>query len=144
MDMTPFLLLLLFVLAAVLGVVLWRRWRSRRALIREVQELKVLAEAGRTIAEARLEVDELCELIYRCAGQIVDTSTFQLGLFDGDWYDIRIWVRDRQRLPAQRFDLHDDPGLIGWLRESRTPLLVHDFEQEHDQLPAQPRYFSET
>ncbi len=144
MNTTSFLTLLVLVLAALLVFIAWRRWRSRRALMREVQELKALAEAGRAIAEARLDIDELCELIYRSAARIVDASTFQLGLFDGDWYDIRIWVRDEQRLTPQRFNLHDDPGLIGWLRESRTPLLVRDFEREHDQLPGQPRYFSET
>ncbi len=144
MDTSFLLLLLLLALAAGLAFILWQRWRSRRALVREVQELKALAEAGRAIAEAQLDVNELCELIYRCASGIVNTSTFQLGLFDGDWYDIRIWVRDDQRLPAQRFDLRANPGLIGWLRESRTPLLVRDFEQERDHLPAQPGYFSET
>lgn len=144
MDTTVFLILLELALAVALVVIAWRRWRSRRALMREVRELKSLAEAGRAIAEARLDIDELCELIYRRASSIVATPAFQLGLFDGDWYDIRIWARDGQRLTPQRFDLRDNPGLIGWLRESRTPLLVRDFEQELDRLPAQPRYFSDT
>jgi serine phosphatase RsbU (regulator of sigma subunit)/putative methionine-R-sulfoxide reductase with GAF domain len=126
-----------------LGLILRQRRASRRALIQQVEELTHLADAGRAIAEARLDIDELCELIYRRASDMVDTSTFQIGLFDGDWYDIRLWIRDGQRVAPQRFDLHDNPGLIGWTRQSRTPLIVHDFEREVDQLPARPRYLSD-
>ncbi len=137
--------LILTGLAAItaLTIILRQRLASRRALVRQVSELSLLADTGQAIAEARLDVDELCELIYQHASGIVDTSTFQIGLFDGDWYDIRIWVRDGERIASQRFNLRDNPGLIGWTRQSRTPLLVRDFEQEREQLPARPRYLSE-
>src|SRR5512136_459742 len=143
MDTTLFLVLLAGALLIVTAIVFWRRQRSRRALVRQVRELQALAEAGRAIAEARLDADELCELIYQRASEMMDTSTFQLGLFDGLHYNIRLWARDGQRVPPQSFDLSDNPGLLGWVRQSRQPLLVHDFEEEHDRLPAQPRYFSE-
>ena len=141
---TTFLLILLGIILISLGaLVLWRRQRSRRALVRQVAELKALSEAGRAIAEARLDVDELCDLIYRRASNIVDTSTFQLGLFEGSAYDLRLWVRNGERLPHQRFDLSENAGLVGWMRTARQPVLVRDFEQERDQLPAQPRYASD-
>ncbi len=141
---TPFLLILIALAAMIaLAFVLYQRMRSRRALMQQVQELSLLADAGRAIAEAQLDVDELCELIYRRASDIVETSSFQIGLFEGDWYDIHIWIRDGQRITTQRFNLRDNPGLIGWTRESRQPLLVHDFEQELDRLPARPRYLSD-
>jgi hypothetical protein len=128
---------------AALAVILRQRLQSRRELVRQVRELTLLAEAGRAIAEANLDVDELCELIFRRAADMVDVSTFQIGLFDGDWYDIRLWQRDGVRMPPQRFDLRDNAGLIGWTRTSRTPLLVRDFEAEFAQLPARPRYLSD-
>ncbi len=128
---------------AALAVILRQRLQSRRELVRQVRELTLLAEAGRAIAEANLDVDELCELIFRRAADMVDVSTFQIGLFDGDWYDIRLWQRDGVRMPPQRFDLRDNAGLIGWTRTSRTPLLVRDFETEFAQLPARPRYLSD-
>ncbi len=143
MDTTLFLVLLAIVLLMIAAFVVWRRWRSRRALMRQVRELQSLAETGRALAEARLDSDELCELIYRRASEIMDTSTFQLGLFDGSRYNIRLWIRDGQRVPSQSFDLSDNPGLIGWVRQTRQPLLVHDFEQERDRLPARPRYYSD-
>ena len=139
----PLLIVLAFAALVALMLILRQRLASRRELVRQVRELSALAEAGRAIGEARLDTDELCELIYQRAADIVAASTFQLGLFDGDWYDIRIWIRDGVRITPQRFDLRDNSGLIGWTRQSRTPLLVRDFEQERDQLPARPRYLSD-
>lgn len=143
MDVTFPLVIIGLAAITALTLILRQRLASRRELMRQVRELSLLADTGRAIAEARLDVDELCELIYQHAGGIVDTSTFQIGLFEGDWYDIRLWLRDGERIAPQRFDLRDNPGLIGWTRQSRTPLLVRDFEQERDSLPARPRYLSE-
>jgi serine phosphatase RsbU (regulator of sigma subunit)/putative methionine-R-sulfoxide reductase with GAF domain len=143
MDTTLVLTLLAAVLLILVALVAWRRYRSRRALVQQVRELQALAEAGRAIAEARLDADELCELIYQRASAMMDTSTFQLGLFEGTRYNIRVWVREGQRVPPQSFDLSDNPGLIGWVKQTRQPLLVRDFEREVDRLPAQPRYYTD-
>src|SRR5512139_3592764 len=107
MDTTLLLVLLAIALLIVAAFVAWRRYRSRRALMRQVQELQALSQAGRALAEARLDADELCELIYRQASEMMDTSTFQLGVFDGPRYNIRLWVREGQRVPPQSFDLSD-------------------------------------
>lgn len=119
-----------------------RRFVSRRGLERQARDLQALADMGRSISHSRLDVDALCELIYRKSSQIVDTSTFQIGLYANDYYDIRVWLRDGERLPPEQFDLSDGGGLVGWLRQSKQPILVHDFEREIDALPARPRYFS--
>src|SRR5512135_1133439 len=98
MDTTLFLALLAIILLSIVAFVAWRRWRSRRALMRQVRELQSLAETCRAL-------------------EIMDTSTFQLGLFDGPRYNIRLWIRDGQRMPSQSFDLSDNPGLIGWVQQ---------------------------
>jgi serine phosphatase RsbU (regulator of sigma subunit)/putative methionine-R-sulfoxide reductase with GAF domain len=134
-----------FILAVVAALTLigwWQRRSLRRDLQRHAQELATLADVGRSIAQSRLDVDALCELIYRKASQIVDTTTFQIGLFEDGRYDIRIWLRDGERLPPQMFDLSTNGGLVGWVRESRRPILVRDFERELAALPARPRYIS--
>lgn len=143
MDVNALLIVIGLAAVLALALILRQRFASRRALMQQIEELSLLAKAGRAIAEARLDIDELCELIYERASGIVDTSTFQIGLFDGDSYNIRLWVRDGQRIDPQRFDLRENPGLIGWTRQSRKPLLVRDFERELDQLPARPRYLSD-
>ncbi|MEZ4594175.1 MAG: hypothetical protein R3D55_23990 [Chloroflexota bacterium] len=42
----------------------------------------------------------------------------------------------------QTFDLSEEGGLISWVRTSKQPLLVRDFQRELDDLPARPRYIS--
>ncbi len=105
-------------------------------------ELATLAEIGRALLEAQLDEDQLCELIYDLAGQVVSTENFQVGLFDGDRYHIKVWMRDGERQPPATFVTPAGDGFIGWLRASRQPLLVRDFETEMASLPARPRYIS--
>ena len=127
---------------AVLAVVLYlqRRGESRRALQARLAELQLLSDAVRDIAAAALDEDELINLVYECARRMVDVSNFQLGLFDGSHYAIRLRFADGACQPEARFDLSETGGIVGWVRESGQALLVRDFESEMDCLPAQPRW----
>ncbi len=119
------------------------RRKADPATRRKLAELTTLAEIGRAILQAQLDQDELCELIYQLAGRIVPTDeSFQLGLFDGDTYRIKVWIKDGAREPAASFPIRAGEGIIGWLRQSHQSLLVHDFEAEMDTLPARPVYIS--
>jgi phosphoserine phosphatase RsbU/P len=121
-----------------------RRYRSRQALMQRVAELEALSGAGGAMVAAELDLVSLCELIARECGQVIDNRTFQIGLFDGEFYEILFWTIDGEPQETPRtFDLSEQSGIIGWIRKSRTPLLVKDFRKEHDSLPAQPRYISE-
>lgn len=135
-------------LIAALGLasyILLRRYRSRQRLINRVAELEALSDAGRALVAAQLDVDALAELIASEAGQVIDNRTFQVGLFEDNDYHILFWQIEgvRQETP-QTFDLGEGSGIIGWVRESKQPILVHDFERELDSLPARPRYISPT
>ncbi|NTV99976.1 MAG: SpoIIE family protein phosphatase [Oscillochloris sp.] len=110
---------------------------------RSVRELALLNEASRAIIRSELDVDALCELIYREASKVIDTSSFHLGLFDGKNYTLTVRVQDRVRLPRLTVDLSAGDGIIGWIRQTGRALLVEDFAQEMSQLPARPRYQSE-
>ena len=134
------LLALLFVIVALL----MRRWaNARNELVQRVTELATIERAGRTIAQAQLDVYEICELMYEWAGQVADATIFHLGLFDGDEYTLKFRVREGKRGPPQSFRLTPGVGLVNWLRESKQPLLVRDFAQEIDLLPARPAYVAE-
>ncbi len=121
----------------------------RRALLnlagqqRSVRELAMLNEVSRAIIRSELDVATLCDLIYREASKIVDTSSFHLGLFEGDNYTLLVRVQDRVRLPRLTVDLAAGDGLIGWIRQTGKALLVEDFVEEIERLPARPRYQSE-
>jgi serine phosphatase RsbU (regulator of sigma subunit)/putative methionine-R-sulfoxide reductase with GAF domain len=141
---TALYLFILFLALTLAIVVAYRRWQSRRALEKRLAELSLLAEVGRAILGAHLDLAQLAELVYRQAGQIVDTSIFQLGLFEGDRYQLLIWIVDGLPRPVIEFRLTPDSlGIVGWMRETRRSLLVHDFEHERDSLPARPRYISD-
>lgn len=90
-----------------------------------------------------MDQDELCELIYQLAGRIVPTDTFQLGLFEGDQYRIKVWIKDGVRQQPASYRVPTGQGIIGWLRMAHQPLLVRDFESEMDALPARPAYLSD-
>ncbi|NBU65442.1 MAG: GAF domain-containing protein, partial [Chloroflexia bacterium] len=93
---------------------------------------------------AELDVDALCELIYHEVGNVLDTSSFHLGIFepDSDRYTLKVRIQDNQRLAALTVDLPSGDGLIGWMRQTGRPLLISDFVTEMDRLPARPRYQS--
>ena len=146
--MTPSLVWIYLVILVVAlfgaGFILYRRWQSRRALVARLDELSKFADAGQRILNAPFDLHQLAQRIYKEAGEIVDVSIFQLGLFDGDRYRLLIWIMDGEARPLREFSLTPNSlGIVGWMRESRRSLLVRDFEKEIDSLPAKPRYISD-
>jgi GAF domain-containing protein len=101
-------------------------------------------EISRAIANAPIDAGELAEVAYLEASRLFETDLFQVGVFDSDTYRTLIWIRDGERLPDLSFNTASrQKGLVGWIRESRDPILVYDFEREADTLPAQPSYVSD-
>jgi serine phosphatase RsbU (regulator of sigma subunit)/putative methionine-R-sulfoxide reductase with GAF domain len=109
---------------------------------RSVRELALLNEVSRAIIRSELDAEALCELIYSEASKIVDTSSFHLGLFNGSNYTLQVRVQDRVRLPKLTVNLEARDGIVGWMRDTGRALLVEDFTEEMDRLPARPRYQS--
>ena len=136
---------ILFVALVVAALILWLRYRSRRKLVNRVAELDALSTAGRAIVESKLNVSASCQLVAKEASNIIDTRTFQIGLFDGQSYDIQYWTVDgeSQQTPKS-FDLTSGEGIVNWVRESGQSLLVRDFSKESSSLPAQPQYLSDS
>lgn len=110
---------------------------------RSVRELALLNEVSRAIIRSELDVSALCDLIYRETSKIVDTSSFHLGLFEGNQYTLMVRIQDRVRMPRLTVSLEAGDGIVGWMRETGRALLVEDFLEEMDRLPARPRYQSE-
>ena len=138
---------LAFTIAAlfvVIVAILAQRWaRARNELMHRVAELSTIEQIGRTIAQAQLDVDELCHLMYTVAHQLADATIFHLGLFEDDMYTLKLWMRKGEPMPPQTFQMTPGVGLVNWMRESKRPLLVRDFTRELDSLPAQPIQISE-
>lgn len=137
------LLAALSTLAIVLIIRAAYRLGARRAQ-RAAGDLTAINEIGLSLLRARLDLDDLCELVYQQAQQIVPTAFFQLGLFDGDAYDVKVWIADDKRQPPRSFAGAGGRGIIGWVRENAQPLLVDDFEADRDRLPAFPEFTHES
>ncbi len=140
-------LLLLSLLAAAAGLLFWltrqsRRVDSPRRRASSTAQLDELAGFGQAILSARFQLDALCEVVFEQVSAIIDTSNFQLGLFDNSDYIIMIWLRHGKRLSSQRFRHSAEEGLIGWVRRTGRELRVGDFEAEWEALPARPSYAS--
>ncbi len=115
-------------------------WRGFNRSNRE-QGLDALADVGQAILRAQLNLDALCEIVYQQSTRVVDTRNFQLGIIDGEDYTIKVWLKEAERQPAESFKGGANEGLIGWVKQSGTGLLIHDFQKEWDTLPAHPRYY---
>lgn len=103
------------------------------------QSLDALADVGQAILRAQLNIDALCEIVYQQATRLIDTRNFQLGLVRGNDYSVKVWLRDAERLNPQRFENAAHEGLVGWVIQNRSGMLVFDYQKEWDDLPAQPR-----
>ncbi|NDJ52483.1 MAG: GAF domain-containing protein, partial [Chloroflexi bacterium] len=112
--------------------------KGRQEAKAEAERLQQLNDVSNRLLRSHLSVDQLSEFVYEQARRSIPGDAFQLGLFVDDAYDIKLWMRDGSRLPGRRFPRGGRDGLVGWVRETGTPLLVHDFETETESLPAQP------
>lgn len=135
--------LILILLAAVAIALIAYRLGGRRAR-QATSELTNLNEISRQLLRSQLSVDGLCELVYWQTGQIVPTTLFQLGLFEGDAYHVKVWAKDSIRQPETVFAEGGRKGIVGWVRETAKPLLIYDFEAERANLPALPERELET
>ncbi|MBN2470865.1 MAG: GAF domain-containing protein [Anaerolineae bacterium] len=141
--MEPFLAAACVALALAVGWLAVRQHRQRRHiqhLQRKTARLDELAGFGQAILSVQFKLDALCEVVYQQVSQLIDTTNFQLGLFDETDYVIMVWLRNGERLPQQRFPRAAAEGLIGWVRSTGQGLLVGDYEKEWDSLPAKPSY----
>ncbi|MDW8298167.1 MAG: GAF domain-containing protein [Anaerolineae bacterium] len=145
---TPLLVILVSLLsvgALALGLLVGYARGYRRgyqATPSHFADLDILASVGRAILSAQLKLDALCEIVYQQANKIVETSDFQIGLFDDADYVIKVWVRHGERLPERRFSGQANSGLIGYVRRTAQGIRVGDFQREWEQLPAHPSYES--
>ncbi len=134
---------LVIILGLTAALLLFRQVTQQRdfaRLRRRSARLDELAGFGQAILNAQLKLDALAEVVYQQASHLIDTTNFQLGLFEEADYVIMIWVRDGERLPSQRFPRAAEEGLIGWVHRTGQALLVRDFEREWESLPARPSY----
>lgn len=122
------------------AVMVRRGVRSLGQQRRAVAELGQINAISRAIIRAELDVDALCNLIYSEASKVVDARNFRLGLFNGRFFELKVRVQEGEREPPLTVEVHDDRGIVSWMRRTGRSLLVDDFETEMERLPARPTY----
>ncbi|MFB0536453.1 MAG: GAF domain-containing protein [Anaerolineae bacterium] len=108
---------------------------------RRAEETAVLHDIGVATAST-LELYEALELIYEQVGRTMKISTFFVALYDeqNEELNFELFVDREKRL--ERFSV-PLAGLTGWIVRSRQPLLIHNLEEEKDNLPAEAMMIGE-
>jgi serine phosphatase RsbU (regulator of sigma subunit)/GAF domain-containing protein len=103
--------------------------------------LSTLAQVARAIASAAHDPQELAEVTFLEIARLVPVDFFQLGLYEEDHYQTLILIRDGNRLDNLKIPLNaEDQNLMVWVYRTSEPMLIHDYRQEADHLPAIPSY----
>jgi len=110
--------------------------QARRRLESRVAELTTLNHVSEEIIRSSLSEQDICEIVYRYACQVVDTTFFLLGLLDGENETERLAVLVAE---GERQDPRILPrgGVVTWMLQNRRPLVVNDLRYEP--LPFAPR-----
>jgi GAF domain-containing protein len=103
---------------------------------RRAEETAILHDISIATAST-LDLNETLELIYEQVGKIVKISAFFVALYDEQREELNfeLFVDEGERL--ERFSVPlEKGGLTGWIVRSRQLLLIHDFDEERENLPS--------
>ncbi len=109
---------------------------ARTRLESRVVELTTLNHVSEEIIRASASEQDICEIVYRYAAQVVDTTYFLLGLLDeGNTTErLAVLVADGERQSPRTLPTG---GVVTWMVQNRRPLVVNDLK--HEALPFAPR-----
>lgn len=103
-------------------------------------ELQGLYEMAAALGTS-LELGNVFERVYGEIAQLIPCDAFALALVDKSRATIRLAfaVEAGERLPELVVPFDPQKSLTAWIASTTEPLLVRDFEQEKDRLPAAAR-----
>jgi GAF domain-containing protein len=102
---------------------------------RRAEETAILHAISIAMAST-LDLNEALELVYEQVGRAMKISTFFIALYDEqrEKLNFELFVDRGERL--ERFSTSlEEGGLAGWIVRSRQPFLIHNLEEEVDNLP---------
>ena len=145
---SAFVLLALGLLLALLAVAclwLWLRLRRlRMSASTGTADQDGAPEFWASLASAPAIPAEIAESAYLHFAQHFEAEDFQVGTFGDTTFTTLFRVRDGTRQPNYHFPIRpDEPGIIGWVRETGQALRVDDFRKQANDLPAHPSYQSD-
>jgi GAF domain-containing protein len=104
---------------------------------RRAEETAILHDISIATAST-LDLSEALELIYEQVGRVMKISTFFVALYDEQKEELNFELFVNEGGRFERFSRPlKEGGLTGWIVRSRRPLLIHNLEEEKDNLPAE-------
>jgi len=105
---------------------------------RHVEELMALHNIDLAITST-LSLDEVLQRVYEQISQLMDVTTFYIGLYEKrrDRLDISLIVDRGERLAPLTLDMQEGGGFAGWVVRNKAPLWIEDWEKEQASLPVQ-------
>jgi signal transduction histidine kinase len=107
-------------------------------LVRISHELEILRDISVAITSS-LDLDQILRLVYERVGQLMDTNTFFIALYNQTQQELQfeLWVDNGVVSPKFSAGLDPSTGLSSWIVEHRQPLLIRDLSRP-DQAPVPP------
>jgi two-component system cell cycle sensor histidine kinase/response regulator CckA len=112
---------------AVFGRDITEQRRAEKALWRQSQYLAALQETTLDLL-SQLDLDRLLENIVRRAGQLFDTPSGQLDLYDpqSNRLSTRVWLGKLAESP--KFSVAPGEGVVGVVWQTAQPLVIADYD----------------
>lgn len=100
-------------------------------------DLRGLYEVSTALGTS-LELSEVFQRIYEEVRRLIPCDAFTLSLIDWARGEVRLAfaVEEGERLPELVVPLDPEKSLTAWIASTEEPLLIGDFEEEKDGLPA--------
>ncbi|HHB91313.1 MAG TPA: GAF domain-containing protein [Anaerolineae bacterium] len=104
--------------------------------------LQLLEEASQALARAQLQETAVLQTVQAQARHLLPPARVHILIFREEGAQLFAWDERGQAQPSAWYNSPDAQSIMGWLRETREALLVGDFQQEWEMLPARPSYHS--
>ena len=101
------------------------------AINAKVLRLETINQLSRRLA-ASLDVERVISLVSATVREAIRADTYYIGLLHGDCVRLELFYDDGVFYPPQEIPAQD--GLVGWVLENRSSLLLGDLSRQVDEL----------
>jgi serine phosphatase RsbU (regulator of sigma subunit) len=107
---------------------------------RLTRALDILLEASQALARAELDETVLPHILQTQVRRFLPETRIHILIFHQAQAQLFAWDESGQAQPPAWYETPAAHSIMGWLKETQCALLVRDFEQEWEKLPARPSY----
>ncbi len=102
--------------------------------------LVALQAASQHLAQAQIGEKDILQRLHSEMQKLLPVGRVHILLFKQDQIELFAWDEDGEALPPSYYQTPVAQSIVGWMRDSRESLLVRDFLNDWDTLPAKPSF----